>query len=92
MLYVETSSPGLRGQSGGPIYDREGKLYAMQVQTAHMPLGFQPTAEYDGKRVIENQFINIGNGVHVKTIIAMLKDRNIRFQVEGEGDGFRIIN
>ena len=92
MLYVETSSPGLRGQSGGPIFDREGKLYAMQVQTAHMPLGFQPTAEYEGKRVVENQFINIGIGIHVKTIEAMLRDRNVRFQVEGESDGFRIIN
>jgi hypothetical protein len=62
----------------------------MQVQTAHVPLGFTPTAEYDGKRVVENQFINIGSGVHVKTIIAMLKDRNVRFQMEGESGGYRI--
>jgi hypothetical protein len=92
MLYVETSSPGLRGQSGGPIFDREGKLYAMQVQTAHMPLGVQPTAEYEGKRIVENQFINTGIGIHVKTIETMLKDRNVRFQLEGETSGFRIVN
>jgi len=90
MLYIETTSPGLRGQSGGPIYDREGRLYAMQVQTAHMPLGFQPTAEYEGKRVVENQFINVGIGVHVKTIAAILRDRNIRFQTEGDNLGYRI--
>ncbi|MCL1811809.1 MAG: serine protease [Methanomassiliicoccaceae archaeon] len=92
MLYVETSSPGLRGQSGGPIFDKEGKVYAMQVQTAHMPLGFQPTAEFEGKRMIENQFINVGIGVHMKTIISLLKERNIRFQQDGEDSGYRIID
>jgi len=92
MMYIETSSPGLRGQSGGPIYDKDGKIYAMQVQTAHMPLGFQPTAEYEGKRVIENQFINVGLGVHTKTIQAILKDRNIRFQAEGDDCGYRIVD
>jgi hypothetical protein len=92
MMYVETSSPGLRGQSGGPIYDKEGRIYALQVQTAHMPLGFQPTAEFEGKRVVENQFINVGLGIHAKTIVAILRDRNIRFNFDGDNDGFRIID
>jgi hypothetical protein len=92
MLYVETSSPGLKGQSGGPIYDKEGNIYAMQVQTIHMPLGFQPTAEYEGKRVVENQFINVGLGIHSKTIQTILRDRNVRFQVKGDDSGYRIID
>ena len=29
MLYVETSTPGLKGQSGGPIFDTNGHIYAM---------------------------------------------------------------
>ncbi|MCL2032498.1 MAG: serine protease [Methanomassiliicoccaceae archaeon] len=91
MLYIETSSPGLRGQSGGPIYDKEGRIYAMQVQTAHMPLGFQPTAEYEGKRVVENQFINVGIGIHAKTIMSILRDRNVKFQLDGDNHGYRII-
>lgn len=82
MLYVETSSPGLRGQSGGPIYDREGRIYAMQVQTAHIPLGFQPTAEFEGKRVVENQFINVGIGIHTKTIQTILRHHNVKFNVD----------
>lgn len=92
MMYIETSSPGLRGQSGGPIYDKDGKIYAMQVQTAHIPLGFQPTAEFEGKRIVENQFINVGLGVHSKTIQTILRDRNVKFKVEGEESGFRIID
>lgn len=90
MLYVETSSPGLRGQSGGPIYDKDGKIYAMQVQTAHIPLGFQPTAEVEGKKVIESQFINVGLGVHAKTIQAILKSRNVKFSVDGNDSEYRI--
>jgi hypothetical protein len=92
LLYVETSSPGLKGQSGGPIFDKNGRIYAMQVQTAHMPLGFQPTVEYDGKRVVENQFINVGLGVHAKTIQTILKDRNVKFQIEGDKSGYRILD
>lgn len=92
MLYVETSSPGLRGQSGGPIFDTEGRIYAMQVQTAHMPLGFQPAAEFDGKRVVENQFINVGLGVHAKTIETILRNRNVRIEIDGEKNGYRIID
>ena len=94
MLYVETSTPGLKGQSGGPIYDKEGRICAMQVQTAHQPLGFHPTVEYEGKTVVENQFLNVGLGVHVKTITSILRDRHIRFNSDedSENKGFRIVD
>ena len=90
-LYVETSTPGLKGQSGGPIFDREGRIYAMQVFTAHLPLGFHPTAQYDGNAVVENQFLNVGNGVHVRTIRQVLDDRGVPYDAEGDETGFRII-
>ncbi|MDR3205936.1 MAG: serine protease [Candidatus Methanoplasma sp.] len=92
LLYVETSTPGLRGQSGGPIYDRDGKIYAMQVQTTHLPLGFQPSVEVSGERVVENQFINIGLGIHAKTIIHILRERGVKFHMEGDETGFRILD
>lgn len=91
MLYVETSTPGLRGQSGGPIFDKDGNIYALQVQTAHFPLGFQPVIEIEGKRVVENQFINVGLGVHPKSIISVLRDRNVKFRLQGEESGYRIL-
>lgn len=90
MLYVETSTPGLKGQSGGPIFDKDGNIYALQVQTAHFPLGFQPVIEVDGKRVVENQFINVGLGVHPKTILRVLRDRNVKYSMQGEESGYRI--
>lgn len=91
-LYVETSTPGLKGQSGGPIFDRDGHIYAMQVQTMHLPLGFHPTVEYDGRTVIENQFMNVGLGVHVRTIRTLLDERGVRYDAEGDESGFRIID
>ena len=89
--YIETSSPGLKGQSGGPIFDVNGRIYGMQVFTDHRLLGFHPTAELDGQKYIENQFMNIGVGIHVQTIFELLKMRNVRYNMEGDESGFRII-
>ena len=33
---IEMSSPGLRGQSGGPLFDHEGVIYGMQSSTKHL--------------------------------------------------------
>lgn len=90
-LYVETSTPGLRGQSGGPIYDRDGHIYAMQVQTRHMPLGFHPTVEYDGRTVVENQFLNVGLGIHVRVIRQILDEHHIRYRSGSDSEEFRIV-
>ena len=61
---VETSSPGLMGQSGGPTFDSEGRIWAMQSKTTHYPLGFPP-----GQKNQEHQFLNAGWGTHAETII-----------------------
>ncbi|MGI9311128.1 MAG: S1 family peptidase, partial [bacterium] len=42
--FIETSSPGLVGQSGGPIVDADGAVWALQSHTRHYPLGFSPPA------------------------------------------------
>ena len=84
MLYVETSTPRLKGESGGPIFDTNGHIYAMQVQTNHIPLGFHPISEYDGKSIVENQFLNVGIGVHGKLLQQIMRDHHISFKVEGD--------
>lgn len=40
LMFIETSTPGLRGQSGGPIFDVNGAIWAIQSQTHHLKLGF----------------------------------------------------
>ncbi len=79
--FLETSSPGLRGQSGGPIFDVRGTVWAIQSRTTHFPLGFSPKVKKNGREVEENQFLNAGWGVHPEVIVNFLKDNNIEFQL-----------
>lgn len=82
--FLETSSPGLRGQSGGPIFDVKGQIWAIQSHTRHLPLGFSPKVLRDKKEVEENQFLNIGMGVHVDVLVAFLNDNGIQFNLSSE--------
>jgi hypothetical protein len=75
--FIETSSPGLRGQSGGPIFDRQGTIWGIQSKTQHYPLGFSP--EVKGQR--EHQFLNAGWGTHAATVIGVLNSQGIAHQV-----------
>lgn len=78
---LETSSPGLRGQSGGPIFDIEGTVWAIQSTTSHLVLGFSPKVKKNGKKVEENQFLNVGLGVHPELLVAFLTDNGISFKI-----------
>lgn len=81
ILFLETSSPGLKGQSGGPICDTGGNIYAIQSQNITIPLGFMGTVEINKKKVEENQFFNVGIGVHPKIIVDLLIKHNIKFDL-----------
>lgn len=68
---LEVSSPGLKGQSGGPIFDSSGTVWAIQSSTLPLPLGFDPVVPGGGGRT-EHQFLNVGIGVHCESICAAL--------------------
>jgi len=77
--FLETSSPGLRGQSGGPIFDVNGTIWGIQSHTRHFPLGFSPKIKKNGEEVEENQFLNVGLGAHPESIASFLNKNNITF-------------
>jgi hypothetical protein len=79
--FIETSSPGLRGQSGGPLFDVEGRVWGIQSRTQHIALGFNPEAEIAGKRTQVPQFINLGLAVHVGTLIEVLTEMGVAHEV-----------
>jgi len=81
MKFLETSSPGLRGQSGGPIFDVNGTVWAIQSRTIHFPLGFSPKVRRDNREIEEHQFLSVGWGVHPEILIAFLRDNNIDFKL-----------
>jgi len=78
---IETSSPGLRGQSGGPIFDINGTIWAIQSRTSHFALGFNPKVKKNGREIEENQFLSVGLGVHPELLVAFLTDNGISFKI-----------
>ena len=75
---IETSSPGLKGQSGGPLIDSNGNICGVQSATRHYSLGFEP--KINGKA--EHQFLNVGHAVHVKTVIPFMEECEVTFESE----------
>ena len=80
-LFIETSSPGLRGQSGGPIFDPDGVVWGLQSHTRHYPLGFAP--QVPGRGHVEEQFLNVGVGVHAQPILQLLEKFGVEHQRSG---------
>lgn len=81
--FIETSSPGLAGQSGGPIVDVDAMVWAIQSHTRHYSLGFNPSAPTHRKdtQQKEHQFLNVGLGVHVELILQFLNLQGVEHQV-----------
>jgi hypothetical protein len=79
-MTIETSTPGLRGQSGGPIFDRDGTVWGIQVHTGHLALGFSPLVPGGKAGEVEHQFLNVGRGSHPRVIVELLESRGIDFQ------------
>lgn len=84
IMGIEMSTPGLRGQSGGPVFDTNGLIYGMQSATRHLHLGF----DIENREVMVNNrrtkvsnypFLNVGQCVHVDIIKAFLRERKVRF-------------
>ena len=92
LKFIEVASPVLKGHSGGPIFDRDGRVLGMQIFTEHRSMDLHPTAELDGQKYIENQFFNLGIGLHVSSIFEMMDRRGVRYFKEGDESGFRIVD
>ena len=81
---VELSTPGLKGQSGGPLFDTNGLVYGMQFMTKHLHLGFDMKNREiisDGKNIkVNNQpFLHVGHCIHVDIIKDFLRQHHVHF-------------
>jgi hypothetical protein len=84
---IEMSTPGLKGQSGGPLFDEQGIVCGMQFATNHLHLGFDlKNEEYliGGRKIkINNQpFLHVGHCIHAEIIKRFLLENNIKFYSE----------
>ncbi len=81
--FVETSTPGLMGQSGGPVFDAAGTVWAVQSRTDFRPFGCCGPSERNGRRSAERHFLNVGVGIHPELIAAFLSENRVRFSLAG---------
>ncbi len=84
---IEMSTPGLRGQSGGPLFDKDGVIYGMQFATQHLHLGFDMEniqMDLNGKKkLINNQpFLHVGQCLHIDIIKRFLDSLGIEYRVK----------
>ena len=85
---IELSTPGLKGQSGGPLFDTDGVIYGMQSATNHLHLGFDMKDKeiiQEGKKgkVSNFPFLHVGICVHVDRIKEFLAQHHISFSEAG---------
>lgn len=86
VVEVELSTPGLKGQSGGPLFDRDGVVYGMQSCTITLPLGFdQENREIvvNGvpKKVNDYSFIHLGRCVSVDILKEFMDANGVKYRV-----------
>ncbi|SFO70954.1 Trypsin-like peptidase domain-containing protein [Algoriphagus ornithinivorans] len=84
---IEMSTPGLRGQSGGPLFDSDGRVIGMQSRTKHLHLGFdiedkEVVAHGKTKKINDYAFIHLGECIHVKVIKEFLSKNQVSFQTK----------
>jgi len=81
---VEVSTPGLRGQSGGPAFDSDGVVWGMQSATNHLDLNFDVDMDVlrNGKsrHVRDSAFLHVGHCIHVNVLKQFMRDNGVRFQ------------
>lgn len=83
---IEMSTPGLRGQSGGPLFDSEGIVVGMQSRTKHLHLGFdieekEIVAHGKSKKVNDYSFIHLGECIHVSVIKEFMDQQGVKYQL-----------
>ncbi len=81
---IELSTPGLRGQSGGPLFNKNGIVYGMQYSTKHLHLGFDMVereiiSDNQPKTISDYSFLHLGQCLHADVIKEFLREKNVKF-------------
>lgn len=79
----ELSTAGLRGQSGGPAFDTDGRVWGMQSATNHLDLDFDIHKDVirNGqlKKVTDYAFLHVGHCIHVDVLKEFMRNNNVTF-------------
>lgn len=84
VIGFELSTPGLRGQSGGPAFDRDGRVWGMQSATNHLDLDFDVDVDVirngQKRHVRDSAFLHVGHCIHVDVLKRFMTDNGVGFQ------------
>lgn len=84
VMGFELSTPGLRGQSGGPAFDIDGKVWGMQSAINHLDLNFDVNKEVirngEKKNIRDSAFLHVGYCIHVDILKSFMQQHNVLFQ------------
>ncbi len=84
---IEMSTPGLKGQSGGPLFNKDGIVYGMQFSTKYLHLGFdivQKEILLNNiiNKVSDYSFIHLGQCIHADIIKEFMSQHKVKFYEE----------
>lgn len=84
---IEMSTPGLKGQSGGPLFNKNGTVYGMQFSTKHLHLGFdlvdkEILLNNKVEKISDYSFIHLGQCIHAETIKDFLREHKVKYYEE----------
>lgn len=83
---LELSTPGLKGQSGGPLFNKDGLVCGIQSSTKSLPLGFDQVnreimVEGKKKKVSNYPFLHLGICVHVDLVKRFMDENGVKYLV-----------
>jgi hypothetical protein len=83
LVGFELSTPGLRGQSGGPAFDVDGRILGMQAATGHLDMNFdiEQAVFRAGKKknVKDYAFLHVGHCIHVSVLKEFMTENGVKF-------------
>lgn len=79
--FLETSTPGLTGQSGGPLFDARGTVWGVQSRTDIHSFRIRTQFHSRGRAADEVLSLNLGIAIHPELFVRYLADNGIRFRL-----------
>jgi hypothetical protein len=79
----EMSTPGLRGQSGGPAFGADGRVWGMQASTNHLDLDFDVDLDVTRNGAVRtikhHAVLHVGHCIHLSALKAFMRLHNVTF-------------
>lgn len=75
----EMSSPGLKGQSGGPVFDQEGLVWGIQSMTRHLDLEFTTVKQTARGTQEAHAYYHVGIAISSVELIRFLEEHHVSF-------------